>query len=151
VQVSSGAGGSPVVYYDTSSTYTLSVNEGRLVAGDFDGDGFADDIAMGKNNGDGRIKLYRLLFDGPNQVTNTSAGPWSIDPALVGDRMVAGDFTNDGIDDVAFVIQKSPGPGYQVQVSSGAGGSPVVYYDTSSTYTLSVNEGRLVAGDFDGD
>ena len=109
---------------------------------------YADDIAMAKDLGDGTMRLYRLLFDGANNVNNSST-VLSINPSVVADRMVAGDFTNDGVEDVAFVLQKSPG--YQVKVVSGATGSPVTYFDTSATYTLSLNEGRLAAGDFDGD
>jgi hypothetical protein len=107
-----------------------------------------DDIAMAKNQGDGTVRLYRLLFDGANQVSNTST-VLSLNPSAPHDRMVSGDFTNDGIDDVAFIVQGSPG--YQVKVSSAATGTPNTFYDTGSTYTLSLNEGRQVAGDFDGD
>jgi hypothetical protein len=137
-------------WYDTDSTYSFSFNDGRLVSGDFDGDGYRDDIAMAKDHQDGTIQLFRYLTDGANNVTGWNDNV-SLDPADVDDRMVAGDFTNDGIEDVAFLVHKSNG-GWKIRVSASAHSTSLTtWYDTDNTYSFGLNDGRLVSGDFDAD
>jgi hypothetical protein len=136
-------------YLDPRYRYTLGLNQGRLAAGDFDGDGFTDDIVMAKAIGTDRTRLVRFLFDGPGSVT-VSRQTLNVRPARVADRMLVGAFTNDEVDDVAFVIQQRDGS-FQVRVWAGADSAAGVYFDPKWRYALGSNQGRLISGDFDGD
>jgi hypothetical protein len=136
-------------YTDPGYRYSLGLNQGRLAAGDFDGDGFTDDIVMAKAIGTDRTRLVRFLFDGPGSVT-VSRLTLNLRPARLGDRMLVGDFTNDDADDVAFVIQQRDGS-FQVRVWQSADTAAGVYFDPNWRYMLSANQGRLISGDFDGD
>jgi hypothetical protein len=104
---------------------------------------------MAKAVGRDRIRLVRYLFDGPDGVT-VSRRVIALSPARVGDRMVVGDFTNDGTDDVAFIVQQVDGS-FQVKVWSEAYATAGVYLDPGWRYRLNLNQGRLISGDFDGD
>lgn len=138
----------------TSGTFTLSLVGGRMVAGDFDGDG-TDDIAMFKRNGGGAL-LYVWTGEGTRFA---SAGVWwevasGYDLANVGDRFVAGDFDGDGDDDVATAYQYGDGTfRFHVWRSSR---SALVYagatgWYQSGSYSLGPVAGRLAAGDVSGD
>jgi hypothetical protein len=136
-------------YTDPEYRYSLALNQGRMAAGDFDGDGFTDDIVMAKAIGSDRTRIVRFLFDGPEAVT-VSRQTVNVPPARVADRMLVGDFTNDDVDDIALVIQQVDGS-IQVRVWSEADTAAGVYFDPRWQYTLGSNQGRLTTGDFDGD
>ena len=136
-------------YLDPAYRYSLALNEGRTGAGDFDGDGFIDDIVMAKAIGTDRTRIIRLLFDGQENVAVTRQTV-SVPPARVDDRMLVGDFSNDGIDDVAFVIQQED-RSFQLKVWTEADAAASVYFDPRWPYRLGGNQGRLISGDFDGD
>jgi hypothetical protein len=136
-------------YTDPEYRYSLALNQGRMAAGDFDGDGFTDDVVMAKAIGSYRTRIVRFLFDGPEAVT-VSRQTVDVPPARVADRMLVGDFTNDDVDDIALVIQQVDGS-IQVRVWSEADTAAGVYFDPRWQYTLGSNQGRLISGDFDGD
>ena len=112
------------------------------------GDGFADDIIMAKDTGDGSTNLNRYLFNGANNVT-TSSPSISLNPNRVGDRMVVADFDNDRVDEVGFIVEQNDGS-WMLQVWEPNGTYKGEWYDPTGPYTLSLNDGRLATGDFDG-
>ena len=136
-------------YLDPAYRYSLALNQGRTAAGDFDGDGFTDDIVMAKAISPDRTRIIRFVFDGPENVT-VSRQTVSVRSGQVEDRMLVGDFSNDGIDDVAFVVQQRD-HSVQVKVWSEADAAGTPYVDPRWHYSLAANEGRLISGDFDGD
>ncbi|HEX6474222.1 MAG TPA: M23 family metallopeptidase, partial [Candidatus Limnocylindria bacterium] len=136
-------------FFDPAGRNSLDRNQGRIAVGDFDADGFTDDIAMAKATSSGRISLVRYLFDGPQSVT-VSRQVVPLPSARVGDRMLVGDFTNDGTDDVAFLIQQVDGS-FQVKVWDAADAAAGVFFDPAFRYRLAANQGRLISGDFDAD
>jgi hypothetical protein len=136
-------------FYDPAGRYLLDLNEGRMAAGDFDGDGFTDDIVMAKATATGRMRLIRYLFDGPDDVT-VSRKVVGLRSARIADRMLVGDFTNDGTDDVAFVIQQ-PDRSFQVKVWDAAHAAAGVLFDPAFRTSLAATQGRLISGDFDAD
>ncbi|HEX6475115.1 MAG TPA: M23 family metallopeptidase, partial [Candidatus Limnocylindria bacterium] len=136
-------------FYDPAGRYSLDLNEGRLAVGDFDGDGFTDDIVMAKAKGAEEMRLIRYLFDGPDGVT-VSRRTVPLRAASIADRMLVGDFTNDGTDDVAFVIQQAD-RSFQVKVWDGATVAAGIFFDPRFRASLAANQGRLISGDFDAD
>ena len=136
-------------YLDAAYRYSLALNQGRTAAGDFDGDGFTDDIVMAKAIGPNRTRIIRFVFEGPENVT-VSRQTVAVRSAQVNDRMLVGDFSNDGIDDVAFVVQQRD-RSIQVKVWSEADAAGAVYFDPHWQYSLAATQERLIGGDFDGD
>jgi Peptidase family M23 len=136
-------------FYDPAGRYSLGLNGGRIAVGDFDADGFTDDLVMAKAKGSDRMRIVRYLFDGPEAVT-VSHQVVPLPASRVGDRMLVGDFTNDGTDDVAFVIQQVD-RSFQVKVWDGAEVAAGVFFDPRFRYALGTNQDRLISGDFDAD
>jgi len=145
---------SPANWWSVSSGYSLEAVAGRMVAGNFNGDG-RDDVAVFYDYGaGGRIHVW--LSTGSSFTYQTSSGWWGTESGYalesVADRMVAGNFDGDGRDDVA------------VFYDYGAGGRIHVWLSTGSSFTYQTNSGwwastdyalesvgdRMVAGDFDG-
>lgn len=125
--------------------------QGRLVAGDWDGDG-RDDLALGYDYGGNTARIYRYRSTGSS--FSHMAGDWvSNDGAYafsrVNDRMVSGDFNNDGRDDIATAYSYT-GPYFRFHVWLDG----VTYWSSwyeSGSYDLARDEGRMVAGDWNGD
>lgn len=139
----------------TSGSFTLSRVGGRMVAGDFDGDG-TDDVAMFYRNGGSNAILHVWTGEGTRFAYR---GVWwevasGYELNNVGDRFVAGDFDGDGDDDVATAYQYGDGTfRFHVWRSNG---SSFVYagasgWYQSGTYSLAGVAGRLAAGDVSGD
>jgi hypothetical protein len=85
-------------YHAPKGSYTASCIEGRVVAGDFNGDGFTD-LASMYDYGNGVIGIHVWLSDGNGKfICNTwyQSSPGSYTANRVTGRMVAGDFNGDG-------------------------------------------------------
>jgi len=85
--------------------YYLSSVDDRMVAGDFDGDGY-EDVAAFHDLGAATARLDVWLSSGSDFDYEGYDGWWQSSPggyalSKVGDRFVAGDFNGDGKDDVA--------------------------------------------------
>lgn len=129
---------------------------GRVVAGDFDGDG-ADDLALVEQTS-GTAVAIRVALGGDADALIDGGAWWTVDRgydlANVGDRVVAADFDGDGRDDLAMAYQYPDGT-FRFHVWRGTGSA--LAYDgatgwyTSGSFTLSRVGGRMVAGDFDRD
>ncbi len=149
----------------------------RLVAGDFNGDGFSDlaliglqqgnpptplsTIIVSLSNGDGSFAPVDGYFTLISGVVSTQFNAWAVDPGV---EVVTGDFNGDGLSDIA--LQKCGGGtwastpiAYANGGNLGNGGSPglltqfVVGNIQNTTFAQDAAHpgAQLVAGDFDGD
>ncbi len=136
--------------------YDASAATGRMVAGDFNGDG-KDDIAAMYAYG----ALHVWLSTGSEfQRSNENDGWWRnglYDPGKDTGRMVAGDFNRDGFDDIAALHDYGNNKiGMNVWVSTG--GAFVYQGDgawwpcmSTDCYPAGQVSGRVVSADFNGD
>ncbi len=96
--------------FSQSSVYYLNGYDpdkitGRVVSGDFDGDGNWDDIAAFYDYGNGETRIHVWLWTGSTFSYQYSTGWWNSTGYTAGrvtDRVVSGDFDKDGkVDDIA--------------------------------------------------
>jgi len=135
--------------------YCLGQVAGRMVSGDFTGDGKADIAAFYDYlNGSGRIHVWTSTGSG---FTGYDVNGWwsttgDIPVSEVADRFVAGDFTGDGKTDVAALYHwASTGALFRVWRSTGSSFVDTGnWWSVGSGYDLTKVGDRLVAGNFDG-
>ncbi|MGY4645184.1 S8 family serine peptidase [Cellulomonas sp. URHB0016] len=127
----------------------------RVVAGDFNGDGFTDVALVRQTPGWGSIPVAFSDGAGGWTVTNGAAGPdfiatWANQPGV---RIVTGDFNGNGLTDIALVRQ-TPGWGsIPVAFADGSGGWNVTNgaADPDFIPTWANQPGvKIVTGDFNG-
>lgn len=153
----SAPGGPPpepaFIYHDnrwSHNAFSADAATYRTVAGDFDGDG-QDDIAMLYRSDADTVNFYVILSAGDH--FNWS-GSWAqfggfLNADMMTGRVVAGDFNNDGLDDVAAFAGNNSTLAY-VFLSTGSSFGSDVWWSGSLEYQEHIT-GRVVAGDFDGD
>jgi hypothetical protein len=116
--------------------------------GDLTGEGRTDLAMLRRGVGD-TASLWLLASDGNRFGATTaweSGGPFPFTTT----RLVAGDFTGDGVDDVAAQVG-GDGGGWEVLVfPGGALGSPTTWY-TSGSADVGWARARVFAADVDGD
>jgi hypothetical protein len=143
-------GNSAVKVWYTSGAFDLTKVAGRLVMGDFNGDGKAEP-ALVYDNGNGTMSIYHWVSDGTSfqPATTFVSGFFSL--ADVGDRVAAGDIDGDGKDDIVMAYQLSNGT---FSFYTWKGGTTLtvggIWY-TSGAFDLTKVGGRMVLGDFNGD
>lgn len=140
------------------SNYYLSNVNGRMVEGDFDGDGFINDFAMLYRVSSSQMRVDVFQSSGTSNPSFTKSTYLTLNgynADKVTGRVVSGDFDRDGIwDDIAMFydygggqtrihVLKGTGSSFQYQGSSG-------WWSTYG-YTAGKVTDRVVAGDFDRD
>lgn len=153
-----GGGG----WYHTDGVYEPAQVAGRFVTGNFNGDAY-DDVAAFYDYGSGVVRIHVWLSNGGGFDLSGGSGGWwyTLGPyylSNIADRVVAGDFDEDGYDDVAaFYRYSSTDSRIHVWLSSG---SSFNYQNpnngwwspgTGQSYDAAQVAGRFVAGDFDSD
>lgn len=138
------------------SQYDSNNIEGRIIVGDYDGDG-KDDIATFYNYYSGYDRIHVFLSTGSSFGYEGNSGWWGAtqyDPNRVTDRMVSGDFNGDGYDDIAaFYDYYSGNDKMHVWLSTGSSFS---YQGNNgwwnpSQYDSQNVTAKMVSGNFNGD
>ncbi|MFY7671042.1 T9SS type A sorting domain-containing protein [Tenacibaculum sp. MEBiC06402] len=102
--------GASTPIFSQSSVYSLNGYDpdkitGRVVSGDFDNDGYWDDIAALYDYGNGETRIHTFRSNGNTFVYSSSVGWWNsigYTASKVTDRVISGDFDKDGhVDDIA--------------------------------------------------
>ncbi len=132
----------------TSGPFNLNNVAGRMVAGDFNGDGKAEP-ALVYDQGDGTMRIYRWTSTGTSfsAIVTYDSGPFSL--GAVGERVAVTDADGDGKDDILMAYQNGDGT-FSVYVWKTGTLTPGKWY-TSGPFALSNVGNRFVAGDFTGD
>ncbi len=147
-------------WQETTGGYDINKIEGRVVSGDYNGDG-KDDIASFYDNGNGDMDLHVWLSEGNKFKYQWSAGWWldrqgSYDVNKITDRVVSGDYNGDGKDDIAAFYDNgngdmdlhvwlSEGNKFKYQWSAGW------WLDRQGSYDVNKITDRVVSGDYNGD
>jgi len=133
--------------------YTLSRVGGRMVSGDFNGDGRSDIATFYDDSPGARIHVW--LSSGGSFSYRSSRGWWRTEGRYrlrqVADRMVAGDYNGDERDDIAVFYDSGAGARTHVFLSTGGsftyqgdGG----WWGVDSGYALEKVGDRMVSGRF---
>jgi hypothetical protein len=133
-------------WYEGSPT-TLASVQGRIVTGDWNGDG-RDDLALASDLGNHTVRIFRFFSSGASFSPSGTAGDWisgtgGYDLSEVGDRMAAGDVNGDGRDDVVMAYAYDIGV-FKLHVWLNGVSSPATWYDGS--FTLGNVQNRFVLG-----
>jgi len=142
----------------TIGGYNANKITGRVVSGDFDGNGF-DDVAAFYDNGSSNTSLHMWLSSGTHITYQGSNGWWTTggyNATKIAGRVVSGDFDGNGFDDVAaFYDNGNSNTNIHTWLSSG---THITYQNSSgwwiendNGYNVEKITGRVVAGDFDND
>lgn len=134
----------------------------KVISGDFDRDGYKDDIAAFYDYGSGNIRIHVWLSTGSGFLYQGSSGWWSVtnggyDANKITNRVISGDFDRDGYKDdiAAFYDYGNGNTRTHVWISTGSGflyqGSSGWWSVTNGGYNASNIVGRVISGDFDRD
>jgi len=150
----------PRGWWRVSRGYALEQVGGRMVAGDFDGDG-DDDVAAFYDYGRAAARIHVWLSSGRSFSYRLSTGWWQAHRGTyrlskAADRMTVGDYNGDGKDDIAAFYDYGGGEArIHVWLSTGSSFGyrwSIGWWGTSRGYWLWNKVGdRMVSGDFNRD
>lgn len=155
IRTVSGFSEGQVWYNSGINGLNISAIQDRIVAGDFNGDGKTD-IGVVYDCGNSETKVYTFISSGNSFEKQLwiSSPVGSIDAMRVTGRVVAGDFSGDGKDDIAGIYDYGGATaGVIVWKSTGTSFSDSSLWDRTaegSAYATSFTE-RVVTVDYNGD
>lgn len=132
-----------------SGTFSMANVGGRMVGGDFNGDGRGD-VAMIYDNGGG-LSIYRFLSTGSSFTYDSVVVATSgYDLAQVGENVAASDVNGDGRSDLVAAYQYADGTmRLHVFLNGNSYQGPAGWFQ-SGTFSMANVAGRMAGGDFDG-
>ncbi|WP_123841151.1 T9SS type A sorting domain-containing protein [Chryseobacterium arthrosphaerae] len=144
-----------------SAGYPLELFSDRIVSGDFNGDGYFDDIAVMYYYGGGETRIHVFEGTGSGFIYSNEAQGWWKETGyyanLIGDRMVSGDFDNNNIhNDIAVMYDYGNGE-TRIHVFQGQGSNKSFKYLgadgfwKSTSYSANNIISNIVSGNFDND
>lgn len=132
-------------------TMTGSQITGKVVSLDFDNDGYRDDIAAIRDNGNGTTNIFVFSSDGADVTYADKVYLSSFTASQITGTTVSGDFDQDGIiDDIAVIYDM----GSSAETSRFLSNGSTFSFPTSQpllTFTASRVKGKTVSGKFDND
>ncbi|MCH2225782.1 MAG: S8 family serine peptidase, partial [Crocinitomicaceae bacterium] len=146
-------------YTSGVGNFDVTKFDGRVVSGDFDQDGFNDDIMIFyEYTLPVRTKAWLWFSDGTKFSTPVSwydSGDGNFDALKIKGTVVSGDFDNDGYEDDVIALYGEPTFRTRAFIwrSTGSGlTTPVSWYDSGvGNFDASKIRGRVASGDFDND
>jgi hypothetical protein len=144
----------------TNGGYDSNKITNRVVCGDFDHDGFQDDIAAFFDYGSNNTRIHMWKSSGSSFTYSGSSGWWisasgGLNANLLSGRVVAGDFDNDNyVNDIAAFYDNGTGTNLRIWRSSGTSftySGNTGWWNVTSGYDTDNFTGRVVSGDFDRD
>jgi len=146
--------------FGTQGEYDANKTSYRMVSGDFDRDGYEDDMAAFYHYGGTTSKLHVWESDGSFFDFQGSNGWWSgtaYDATKTSGRVVSGDFDRDGFKDDIAAIYDYGNNHTRVHIWTSTGSSMTyagVWWQSgygANGYNAAKITGRVTVGDFDRD
>ena len=141
-------------YWYTKSGFNADKMTGRVVAGDFNGDG-KDDICAFYDYGKGECRSF--VWESADNSFNLKWDKWYMKKGFSADRItnrvVAGDFNSDGKDDICAFYDYGKGEcrAFVYNNMNGKFSLSWNYWYMKSGFSASNITNRVVAGDFNND
>ncbi len=145
------------VWWDSGvGNFEASKTTGRVVSGDYNGDG-KDDIAFIYDYGNATANTYVWLSTGTNYLPKQAwyvSGAGNFEASRTTGRVVSGDYNGDGKDDIAFIYDYgNTTANTYVWLSTGTNylQKQAWYVSGAGNFEASRTTGRVVSGDYNGD
>jgi hypothetical protein len=132
-----------------SGAFNMGAVGGRMLGGDFNGDGKGD-VAMLYDNGGG-LTIFRFLSTGSSFTYDSVVVATSgYDMAQIGENVAASDVNGDGRTDIVAAYQYPDGTmRLHVFINGNSYAGPTGWFQ-SGTFPMANVAGRIAGGDFDG-
>lgn len=152
IWTSNGSSFTALNQWYSSSTFTPSLTEHRVVSGDFDHDNYVDDIMMFYDNPTTFCNMYLWTSNGSGfSAPSIAMTNFNFDGGNLTGKVVSGDFDNDGwLDDIAGFYRNSTF-NTSLYVWTCPGSCQRNSWWWSGTYASDMLTGNVVSGDFDKD
>jgi len=142
----------------TSTAFDADKIAGKVVSGDFDRDGYKDDVAAFYQYSGAETRAFVWLSSGTSfsyPGTWYSSGVGMFDASKITGRVVSGDFDRDGFKDDVTALYEYSGFATTAFVWLSGGStfsSPGTWYSSGSgMFDAAMTTGNVVSGDFDQD
>lgn len=133
-----------------SGPFSMSNVDGRMVGGDFNGDGLGD-VAMFYHTGSSGVTIFRFLSTGSSFTYDTASISSGYTLTNVADHIAASDVNGDGRDDIVAAYQYPDNTmRLHVFLNGNSYQGPAGWFQSGTFYMSNVG-GRMAGGDFNGD